>query len=109
MSARRVRETADAYVLEGAMKGFVGDRDWVATAGSFVWLPRNIPHGYAVHGDDTLRCLAITTPAGFDRFVTEAGVPAQTRTLPEPSEPDIEYILAVHARHGLEVVGPPRT
>lgn len=38
------------YVLAGAMRGFCGDRPWRATPGSFVWLPRGIPHGYAVEG-----------------------------------------------------------
>lgn len=96
------------YVLEGAMKGFCGDTDWLATKGSFVWLPRGIGHGFASVGPDRLRCLAITVPAGFERFVAEAGQPALQRTLPHPSEPDMEHLLAAHARHGLQVVGPPR-
>ena len=95
------------YVLEGAMRGYCGERRWHATAGAFVWLPRGIPHGYAVDGDETLRSLALTMPAGFDRFVAEAGEPAQERTLPPPAAPDIEKLLAAGTRHGIETLGPP--
>lgn len=43
------------YVLTGAMRGICGDQEWAATTGSFVWLPRGVPHGYAVDGDEQLR------------------------------------------------------
>ena len=80
------------YVLEGAMRGSCGDQTWRATPGSFVWMSRGIPHRYAVDGDETLRSLAITLPAGFERFVAEAGEPARERTLPPPGEPG-SYLL----------------
>ena len=86
------------YVLEGAMRGYCGEQTWRATKGSFVWLPRGIPHGYAVDGDETLRTLAITLPAGFASFVIEAGEPAATRQLPLPGPMDIEKVAAAGAR-----------
>jgi quercetin dioxygenase-like cupin family protein len=92
------------YVLEGAMRGFCGDRSWYATAGSFVWLPRGIPHGYAVDGDQILRSLAISLPAGFERFVAEAGEPTQERTLPPPAEPNVEKLLAAATKYGQEIL-----
>ena len=95
------------YVLEGAMRGSCGDQTWQAASGSFVWLPRGIPHSYAVDGDETLRSLAITLPAGFERFVAEAGEPARERTLPPPGEPDIEKLNAAAAKVGIEHLGPP--
>ncbi|CAN5782225.1 hypothetical protein BH20CHL3_BH20CHL3_05690 [soil metagenome] len=45
---------------------------------------RGIPHEYAVDGDEQLRTLAITSPAGFDGFIIESGEPAVERTLPPP-------------------------
>ena len=95
------------YVLEGAMRGLCGDQTWHAESGSFVWLPRGIPHSYAVDGEETLRSLAITLPAGFERFVAEAGEPARERTLPPPGEPDIEKLNAAAAKVGIEHLGPP--
>jgi mannose-6-phosphate isomerase-like protein (cupin superfamily) len=104
-----VHHTADEsfYVLEGSIRGVCGDQQWQATTGGFVWLPRGIPHGYAVDGDATLRTLAITVPAGFDRFVVEAGEPARERALPPPAPPDIEKLEAAGAKYGIETVGPP--
>ncbi|MGI8404285.1 MAG: cupin domain-containing protein [Thermomicrobiales bacterium] len=95
------------YVLAGGMRGICGDQEWAATTGAFVWLPRGIPHGYAVDGDETLKTLAITVPAGFDRFVVEAGEPAQERILPPPTPPDLAKLEAAGAKYGIETLGPP--
>jgi mannose-6-phosphate isomerase-like protein (cupin superfamily) len=95
------------YILEGAMRGFCGDESWHATPGSLVWLPRGIPHGYAVDGDETLRSLVINMPAGFERFVMESGEPALERTLPPPAAPDVEKLNAAAAKVGIEHLGPP--
>ena len=106
---RHVHHTADEafYVLEGAIRGYCGDQDWRATRGSFIWLPRGIPHGYAVEGDEPLRTLAIALPAGFEQFVAEAGEPARERTLSSPAAPDVEKLNAAAARAGIEHLGPP--
>ncbi len=106
---RHVHHTADEafYVLAGAMRGYCGDRAWRATRGSFIWLPRGVPHGYAVDGDEPLRTLAIALPAGFEQFVVEAGEPARERTLPPPAAPDVEKLDAAAAKVGIEHLGPP--
>jgi quercetin dioxygenase-like cupin family protein len=108
---RHVHHSADEafYVLEGPMRGFCGDREWRASRGAFVWLPRGIPHGYTVEGDEPIRTLAFALPAGFEHFVVEAGEPAEARTLPPPGAPDVEKLNAAAARVGIEHVGPPAT
>ncbi len=95
------------YVLEGSLAGFCGDAKWEAIVGSFVWLPRDVPHGYANTADGVTRSLAITLPSGFEQFVEEIGEPAPSRTLPPPSEPDIQRTTAASARHHAEILGPP--
>ncbi len=106
---RQVHHTADEafYVLEGALRGFCGEYTWRATKGGFVFLPRGIPHGYAVEGDETLRTLAITVPSGFDQFVADAGEPAEARILPPSGEPNIPKLLASGDKHQIETLGPP--
>ena len=104
-----IHHTADEafYVLAGAMQGVCGDQEWQATTGSFVWLPRGVPHGYAVEGDAPLRTLALTVPAGFDQFVIEGGEPAATRTLPPPGPLDFPKLLAAGNKYNIETLGPP--
>ena len=95
------------YVLAGALRGFCGDRSWRATPGSFVWLPHGIPHGYAVDGDETLRVLTIIVPSGFERFIAEVGEPARARVVPPPAQPDVEKLVVVAPKYGMEILGPP--
>ena len=95
------------YVLEGSLAGFCGDTKWEAVVGSFVWLPKDVPHGYATTSNGVTRSLAITLPAGFEQFVAEVGEPAPSRTLPPPSEPDTQRLIAAAARHHSEILGPP--
>jgi len=97
------------YVLEGSLAGFCGDKKWEAVVGSFVWLPKDVPHGYANTADGATRSLTITLPSGFEEFVREIGEPAPSRTLPPPpsEEPDIQRLLAAAARHQSEILGPP--
>lgn len=94
------------YVLDGAIRGVCDGREWSASRGGFVWLPRGSRHGYRVEGDEPVRTLVFSIPAGFERFVVEAGEPALARTLPPPSEPDLEKLGAAAARYGQEILGP---
>ena len=94
------------YILEGTIRGIIADKPWSADAGSFVWLPRAIPHGYAVVGDVPVRTLAMTIPSGFSQFVREAGDPAVTRTLPPPAKLNVERLVAAATRYDMEVLGP---
>lgn len=95
------------YILEGKMRGFCGAHSWQAGPGSFIWLPRGIPHGYAVDGETLLRSLAITLPAGFERFIREVGEPARERTLPAPAPLDVTKLVTAGARVGIVHLGPP--
>lgn len=99
------------YVLEGSLAGVCGGTKWQAAAGSFVWLPRDVPHGYANTADGVTRSLTITLPAGFERFLAEIGEPAKSRTLPPPSPPpseaDVQRMMAASALNQAEILGPP--
>jgi quercetin dioxygenase-like cupin family protein len=97
------------YVLSGSIQGYYGDQTWEAGEGSFVWLPRDVPHGFSVDDGAPVRTLAITLPGGFDEFVVELAGPAGAHGLPPTLDmPNMATMLAVHARHDIEVIGPPR-
>ncbi|MEX2290325.1 MAG: quercetin 2,3-dioxygenase [Mycobacteriales bacterium] len=97
------------YILDGQLDVQCGKQRWTAGEGAFVLLPRGVPHAFAVTGGRDCRLLQITSPAQFDNFVAEAGRPATSLTLPEPSAPDVPTFAAVAARYGNELVGPPLT
>ncbi len=90
-------------VLDGAFTVVCGDRTWQAHPGSLVFLPRGVPHGFAVSGDGPGRTLLINAPAGFADVVRELGEPASGLVLPGPdvAVPDPERIAAVSAAHGI--------
>lgn len=101
------REHEAWYVLDGQMTLHVGDEVFVATAGCFAFAPKGIPHAFTVDIEPT-RVLVFATPAGFEEFARELGVPATGTTPPGTLEvPPPEVLGPIAERHGIEVVGPP--
>ena len=87
------------YVVEGHM-AFVCDGQWtIAGPGTFVFGPRNIPHGFKVLGDAPAHMLLLCTPGGFEQFVVELSEPA-------PAPPDMAKLVAVAAKFSIDVLGP---
>jgi len=95
------------YVIEGQISGFCGDKHWSAGPGSFVFLPRDVPHGFEVSPDGPARALVMVAPGGFDEFVAALGEPAGSLELPEPTAPDPARVVALAAAHGIEILPPP--
>ena len=95
------------YLLDGQMTFHVADKVFVATAGSFVFGPRGVPHTFTVDVEPT-RVLVFAGPAGFERFAIELGEPG-TGDSPPPglAMPAPEVLGPVAARYNIEVVGPP--
>ncbi len=104
------REEECFYVIEGEMTFFVGEETIAAPAGTFVRLPRVVPHTFVIASEE-VRMLNLCTPAGFEGFFRDLSEPAEALTLPPApdSPPDIAKLLATAAAYGLEVVGPPPT
>jgi mannose-6-phosphate isomerase-like protein (cupin superfamily) len=101
------REDEAWYVIEGQMTFNVGQEVLVATAGSFVFGPRGLPHAFTVDVEPT-RVLVFATPAGFEHFALELGVPAANEVPPaDLAVPPPDVLGPVAERYGIEVVGPP--
>ena len=64
------REDEAFYVLEGEYSVFIGDDVITASPGTWVWGPRDVPHGYQVHSERG-RHLSLMMPAGFEAFFEE--------------------------------------
>jgi quercetin dioxygenase-like cupin family protein len=59
------REDENLYVLDGAITAFVGDERIEVEAGSYAALPKDVPHGLRVRGDEA-RLLVTLEPAGAE-------------------------------------------
>ena len=95
------------YLLSGRIEAQLGDQKIPAEQGAFLWLPRNVLHGFVVSASGLCAILTITTPAGFDRFVAEVGTPTTSTVMPEPREPDIPRLFEISTRYGIEYPPPP--
>ena len=101
------RETDEAhYVQEGELEVLDGDRTFVARAGSFVFIPKGTVHAFKNVGTETAKMLTLLTPAGFERFLEEAGRPAGEGTAPPPGPEDIERGIAAASKYDIEILPP---
>lgn len=96
------------YVLDGHLTYSLGDTLFDAPAGTFVWAPREVPHGFRCRSE-TARVLCLMTPGGAEQEFRDLGSPAEAMTFgPVPDgEPDPVVMEQVQARYRYEVVGPP--
>ncbi len=102
------RDDEGFWILEGEVTFEVGDTTIEASAGDYVFGPRDIPHRFTV-GDDGCRMLFIFVPGGIEDVIRATSEPAPTRTLPPPleEEPDAgesERLKEIVAEHGYELL-----
>ena len=64
------------YLLDGELSGYCDDDRWTATAGSFVFVPRDRVHGFTVTSDTTATAIVITGPSQLDRQIAARGTAA---------------------------------
>ena len=96
------REDEAFYVLEGEI-AFVCDGKWMQGGpGTYVYGPREIPHGFKVVGDTAARLLLLCAPGGFESFVVELSQPLQDPLTP----PDMAKLMTMAAKYGIDIHGP---
>jgi quercetin dioxygenase-like cupin family protein len=102
---RHEREDELFWVLDGHVLAGCGETQWEVPAGSMVFLPHGIEHGFVTLSES--RVVQVTTPAGFEDFVADAGRRPEGRGLP-PQEPvDPEWMTEIARRHSIVISGPP--
>jgi quercetin dioxygenase-like cupin family protein len=102
------RDDEAFWVLEGDVTFEVGDATIEASAGDYVFGPRDIPHRFTV-GDRGCRMLFILVPGGIEDVIRATSEPAQSRTLPPPPEEqptpeEMEGLKAIVKEHGYELL-----
>lgn len=94
------------HVLEGEVTIWCGHTSYLARAGDFAFLPRGARHSYLNTGASDARMLVVSTPAGFERFIAEAGTPtARDDAPPMPDDDELCRILTqIAPKHGIELL-----
>jgi quercetin dioxygenase-like cupin family protein len=102
------REEEGFYILEGEITFQIGDECLVATAGTFANLPVGTPHSFKNESERPARMLISVAPAGLERMFFECSVPvAQGATTgPPPTRAEIDKLLEVAPRYGIEIRMP---
>lgn len=75
------------YVLEGLLRVRLDDAEHSAPTGSFVFIPRGVPHTWHNAGEREARVLFVFTPGspGMERFFEHAGSSPRRRAWQIPS------------------------
>jgi mannose-6-phosphate isomerase-like protein (cupin superfamily) len=95
-------------VLEGRLTIVAGDRRFELGAGGTGVVPLGVPHTFRVDSE-TARVLVLSTPAGLERMIIDAAVPAAAPTLPPPDtpRPAPDELARIFESHGQVTCGPP--
>src|SRR5438046_10573656 len=98
--------TESVYVLEGKLRYHIGDETFEGGPGSFFHIPLGVLENFEPVTD--IRVLVVYTPGGIEEFFAEAGEPAERREVPPaPTEPpDIERLVAIGRKYGMEIRPP---
>jgi quercetin dioxygenase-like cupin family protein len=102
------REEEGFYVLEGEITFQVGEKRIVASAGMFANMPVGTPHSFKNESGKPARMLISVAPGGLEQMFFEIGIPvAQGATIaPPPTKAEIEKLLAIAPRYGIEIKLP---
>jgi mannose-6-phosphate isomerase-like protein (cupin superfamily) len=90
------REDEAMYILDGEYEIQCGNQLFHVTAGTFVFLPKDIPNRYENLGDKPGKFLYITSPGGFEGLVEE------TSRLSSQGPPDMQKVVETAGKHGIE-------
>jgi quercetin dioxygenase-like cupin family protein len=60
-------------VVSGTVGAIVGDDEFELTAGSVMFVPREVPHGHWNKSDEHARVFEMYTPGGFDLLYERVG------------------------------------
>lgn len=101
------REDEAFYLLDGEGAFFCGDRSWNATAGTFLFFPKGIEHGFRIDGETPARLPQWNFPAGLERMFMEAGEPVVDSTQPAVPPADVDRLVALLSHYGVALRPTP--
>src|SRR6516162_6952174 len=98
------QEEEGFYVLEGDITFTIGDQRHIASAGMFANMPVGTLHSFRNEGGKPAKMLISIAPAGLEKMFFEVGVPVPlgATTAAPPTKEEIERLLAVAPKYGIE-------
>ena len=86
----------------------IGEKQLVASSGMFANMPVGTPHSFKNEGSKPARMLISVAPAGLEQMFFEVGVPLPegSTTARPPTREEIENLLAVAPRYGIQIKLP---
>ena len=104
------REEEGFYVLEGEITFVIGDKRFVAGAGTFANMPVGTQHSFTNETDRPAKMLISVAPAGLEQMFFEVGrpVPQGATAASPPTKDEIDMLLAAAPRYGIEIKLPGR-
>lgn len=114
MTPRHVhqREAETFFVLSGELEGWAAGTTQRVTEGNLVYLPADLEHAFRIVWPSA-HFLTLITPAGFETFFEDSGVPLQqdfTGELPIPgplSQEEGAALEKILTPLGCTITGPP--
>jgi hypothetical protein len=100
------REDEAFYVLDGGIRFRLGDEQFTAGPGTFVFGPRDVAHCFKVL-DGGARALVLISPAGLEHMFLEGGQPVLDPSAPPARDYDLEHVKVLAGKYGFHIVGPP--
>jgi quercetin dioxygenase-like cupin family protein len=98
------------YLLDGELEVICAGKKIIAGAGSYVFLPRGVPHGFRCSSDKDSQVLIHAIPGGKIGFVgmmLEMVTPIHDRrSLPEAIPPDLEKLAVFCEKNKISILGP---
>lgn len=85
------------HIVESSMEFTTQGKTHIATAGTSVFLPKNIHHSFVTVGDVPVKTLLMLFPAGAEKMFCELN------DLP-PGPPDMEKVVEICGRYGVRFV-----
>ncbi|MBI3407308.1 MAG: quercetin 2,3-dioxygenase [Planctomycetes bacterium] len=99
------REEEGFYILEGEIKFTIDGKPLVAKAGMFANMPVGTPHSFKNESSRPAKMLIWVAPAGLEKMFFECGVPLPqgATTAPTTTKEEIDKLLAIAPRYGIEI------
>ncbi len=94
------RESETFYVLEGEFEFEIDGERTMASPGSFLIAPPNLPHQFRNTTDKPGKLLIVCQPGGFEKFAEAFA------SLPTDQPPDMAKMAQIGADHGISFLPP---